>query len=802
VTSPKTSLTYALLARLGALVTVVLCLAEVLWPRSGRDGSTVDFLGASAMKYSAALGLSLCGASILSLTRSRLSGWARVSVRIMGVLVAGIGLMAMADDVLQTDIGSSLLLYRSPGTIVGNFQAGPISVVSAYCFILIGMAVVVASFTQWARYRVPIYAAFGITVIIVGGTNFFGHLVESPGNFSWWSGAGISIPASIGFTLSGAGLLALAVDEGGIKWSLSPRVATGFLLGVLVMVAITATAFDYTVLLLDSFQWVSHTQQVLKNVGTCRSDLTAIEGNQQRFLATGDDRFLQQQDRLVDEINESVRSMIHLTRDNPVQRERLGRLAALISDHLKRGTDAVEARRLGQAPPKPFMHDVPNLLPQDDVANLLHDVGNEEFRLLGVRQQRSNEAARMTLILLPLGVLVSLTVLSAGLLTLNSSYNENKLAEVNLRKLAAIVESSEDGMIGKDLNGVVTSWNKGAESLFGYSALEMVGQSIMKLIPPERRDEETRILARIGRGEFVTHFETVRRRKDGTDLDVSVTVSPIRDRTGRIIGASKVVRDITERKKAEAKILELNVTLEERVRERTAQLEAANRELEAFSYSVSHDLRAPLRAMDGFSQAVLEDYREQLPAEGQRYLGIIREGAQRMGALIDDLLTFSRLSRVSVSNQPVDMGRLVADALDDLGVKAGDSKVQVRLGELPPCHGDPALLKQVWLNLLSNALKYSRKRDTPVVEVGSETQDGKQVYVVKDNGTGFDMLYANKLFGVFQRLHRSDEYEGTGVGLAIVQRVIHRHGGSVWADAALDKGATFFFTVGDERADG
>jgi PAS domain S-box-containing protein len=399
-------------------------------------------------------------------------------------------------------------------------------------------------------------------------------------------------------------------------------------------------------------------------------------------------------------------------------------------------------------------------------------------------------------------VLVSLTVLSAGLLTLNSSYNENKLAEVNLRKLAAIVESSEDGMIGKDLNGVVTSWNKGAESLFGYSALEMVGQSIMKLIPPERRDEETRILARIGRGEFVTHFETVRRRKDGTDLDVSVTVSPIRDRTGRIIGASKVVRDITERKKAEAKILELNVTLEERVRERTAQLEAANRELEAFSYSVSHDLRAPLRAMDGFSQAVLEDYREQLPAEGQRYLGIIREGAQRMGALIDDLLTFSRLSRVSVSNQPVDMGRLVADALDDLGVKAGDSKVQVRLGELPPCHGDPALLKQVWLNLLSNALKYSRKRDTPVVEVGSETQDGKQVYVVKDNGTGFDMLYANKLFGVFQRLHRSDEYEGTGVGLAIVQRVIHRHGGSVWADAALDKGATFFFTVGDERADG
>jgi PAS domain S-box-containing protein len=408
----------------------------------------------------------------------------------------------------------------------------------------------------------------------------------------------------------------------------------------------------------------------------------------------------------------------------------------------------------------------------------------------------------MTLVLLPLGVLVSLTILSVGLLTLNSSYNEKKLAESNLRKLASIVESSEDGMIGKDLNGVVTSWNKGAESLFGYSPQEMVGQSIMKLIPPERRGEETQILARVGRGEFVMHFETVRLRKDGTNIDVSVTVSPIKDPTGRIVGASKVVRDIAERKKAEAEILKLNATLEERVRQRTAQLEAANKELEAFSYSVSHDLRAPLRAIDGFSQAVLEDYKEQMPAEGRRYLAIIRDGAQRMGNLIDDLLTFSRLSRVPVSNQPVDMAGLAADVLDELGVNAGDSKVKVRLGQLPPCQGDPALLKQVWMNLLSNALKYSRKRDNPVIEIGSEIQDGKQVYVVRDNGTGFDMLYANKLFGVFQRLHRSDEYEGTGVGLAIVQRVIHRHGGNVWAEAALDKGATFFFTVGDETANG
>jgi PAS domain S-box-containing protein len=781
---------------------IALCLEEVLGAKRGIDGSTVDFLGASAMKYGSALGLSLCGASIFALTLNARSGVATLSVRIMGIIVVAIGLLALTDDLLGTGFGANLILYGAPGVTEGDFQAGPISAASAYCFVLVGLAVVVASLSMRARYRVPVYAAFAITVIVVGSTNFAGHLAESPGNFSWWSGAGISIPASIGFALSGAGLLALAVDEGGLKWSLSSRVAAGFLIGVLLMVAVTATAFDYTVLLLDSSEWVSHTQQVLKYVERCRSDLASLAGNQQRFLATGDEQFLVQQDRLVNEMSEGVRSMARLTQDNAVQRERLGRLALLVTEHLKLGSDVVEARRLGLAPAKRLVPEESNLLLQEDVANLLRDVGDEEFRLLGARQRRSSEASRMTLVLLPLGVLVSLTILSVGLLTLNSSYNERKLAEANLRKLAAIVESSDDGMIGKDLNGVVTSWNKGARSLFGYSANEMVGQSIMKLIPPDRRDEETQILARIGHGEFVMHFETVRLRKDGTNIDVSVTVSPIKDRTGRIIGASKVVRDITERKKAEAKILELNATLEERVRERTVQLEAANKELEAFSYSVSHDMRAPLRAIDGFSQAVLEDYKEQMPAEGRRYLAIIREGAQRMGALIDDLLTFSRLSRMPVSNQPVDMAELVADALDELGVKEGDPKVQVRLGHLPPCQGDRALLKQVWLNLLSNALKYSRNRDTSVVEIGCGTQDGKQVYVVKDNGTGFDMLYANKLFGVFQRLHRSDEYEGTGVGLAIVQRVIHRHGGSVWAEAALDKGATFFFTVGDERANG
>ena len=273
------------------------------------------------------------------------------------------------------------------------------------------------------------------------------------------------------------------------------------------------------------------------------------------------------------------------------------------------------------------------------------------------------------------------------------------------------------------------------------------------------------------------------------------TLVPILDEAGEVDFLVFALEDVTARKKAEQEIQQFNEELEERVRLRTAQLEAANRELEGFSYSVSHDLRAPLRAIDGFSRILVKDYAGGLDVEGQRLMGIIRANTQKMAQLIDDLLAFSQLGRRKVQATEVDMNRLVSDVVAQLQDAAGDRQVQWDLHPLPAAWADRALMQQVWINLLDNALKFTRPQEIAVIEVGCRTEDDENIYYVKDNGVGFDNSYVHKLFGVFQRLHRFEEFEGTGVGLALVQRIIERHGGRVRAEGQLNGGATFSFTL-------
>lgn len=255
--------------------------------------------------------------------------------------------------------------------------------------------------------------------------------------------------------------------------------------------------------------------------------------------------------------------------------------------------------------------------------------------------------------------------------------------------------------------------------------------------------------------------------------------------------------------KVQEALQRLNEELEARnedLRRYSRELEAANKELDAFGYSIAHDLRAPLRAVHGFASILLEDYAAYLPASGQRYLQDVKDNVIKLDQLIQTLLSFSRFSRQPLKRQPVALTALVRHVLEELRDERAGRRVEITVHDLPPCHGDPALLKQVFLNFLTNALKFTRRREVAHIEIGCRQTDGETVYFVKDDGVGFDMRYASKLFGVFQRLHSAEEYKGTGAGLAIVQRIIHRHGGRVWAKAAVNRGATFYFTLGEGPA--
>ncbi len=293
-----------------------------------------------------------------------------------------------------------------------------------------------------------------------------------------------------------------------------------------------------------------------------------------------------------------------------------------------------------------------------------------------------------------------------------------------------------------------------------------------------RADGSIRWLA--GKGSFLYQTDGIPPRSEATAT--------------RFLGVNY---DITRLKDAEEGIRKLNADLESRVIQRTAQLEAANKELEAFTYSVSHDMRAPVRAIDGFSRILQEDHIGEISLEAADCLNEVSRNAKYMGRLIDDLLTFSRLGRQALRMETFFPDALVRQCLSDL---KADESADVKLFQLQPCFADSFLLKQVWINLLGNALKYSRRSNPPMIEIGSGSSDSEVFYYVKDNGVGFDMRYADKLFGVFQRLHRQEDYEGTGVGLAVVQRIIHRHGGRVWAESSPGAGATFYFSLLPERA--
>lgn len=371
---------------------------------------------------------------------------------------------------------------------------------------------------------------------------------------------------------------------------------------------------------------------------------------------------------------------------------------------------------------------------------------------------------------------------------------ERRKAEMAAVQLAAIVEGSDDAIISKNLNGVVTSWNPAAARIFGFTAEEMIGQPITRLIPVERLDEEQLILRRLQRGERVEHFQTVRQRKDGQKIHVSLTISPIRNKDGLIVGASKIARDITELKAAQEKLENHAAELESKIKERTGKLNETVAELEAFSYTLSHDMRAPLRSIQSFCELVIEDHGPKIP-EALSYLRRTIESAQRLDRLVQEILDLTKSTRGEIFLGPIDLDELVQCAVRERP-DVGTNKVRIDvLHPLSPVMGHSALLTQCITNLLDNAIKFVSAGRQPSVRIYTETAGDRVRLCFTDNGIGISSADQPALFEMFQRLPAAKNYRGTGLGLAIVKRAAARMDGTVAVQSLPGQGSTFWIEL-------
>jgi PAS domain S-box-containing protein len=387
-----------------------------------------------------------------------------------------------------------------------------------------------------------------------------------------------------------------------------------------------------------------------------------------------------------------------------------------------------------------------------------------------------------------------------GVVLVFRDVTERYAAEAAQRQLAAIVESSSDAILSKNLEGCITSWNRAAQKMFGYFGEEVIGKHISILFPPDRLIEEQLIMDRIKRGERIEHYETIRVRKDGTQLHVSLAISPLKDSDGRVVGISKIVRDISQRKLAEQAMMhaqrELQQhadTLEKRVAERTAELQESNKFLEGLSYSIAHDLRAPLRGIRSFSQLLVDDFSTIPPEEAREHAKRIVTAATRMDTLISDLLAYGHLSHRDLPLSSVDPVQLAEKVIGELAsdIQRTGARVEVR-APMPPVVANPTTLEQIFSNLISNALKFVKPGTTPQVVVFAERKGNRTRINVQDNGIGIEQEYYNKVFQIFERLESHEKYPGTGIGLAIVQKGVERMGGKAGVISAPGKGSTFW----------
>ena len=555
------------------------------------------------------------------------------------------------------------------------------------------------------------------------------------------------------------------------------RLASVFALALVILVSANVGTYRLTTGFIALSHERHHAQEILEHTQLLLAQVVDAETGQRGYLITGNPAYLEPYNAALPRVNAALAQLVDLTKNDPEQRLQMEQFQQLIATKLGELRATIDLRR--QRGPEAAQRMVATNLGKGTMDAMRGLASAMVSRTEGIVNQRYEagqiEAHRATRAILG-GNILSYALLLAVFVLLIREIRERRRAEEPFRLMIENVKDYAIFML--DADGRVATWNAGAQRFKGYLAEEIVGKHFSVFYTPDdvkkgRPQEGLKTAAAEGRFEA----EGWRVRKDGSRFYASVVLTALRNKSGELRGFCKVTRDITARKQAEEELL------------------ASNKELDAFSYSVAHDLRAPLRHIDAFSRILEEEKAEQLDAEGRRYLGLIRNDARQAGKLIDDLLSLARLGRQELACQDTDLNEVIEAVVGELKAEYGNRHIEWRISSLPRVECDAGLLKQVFTNLLSNAVKYSRPRDQAVIEVGETRRDNQRLIFVCDNGVGFDMKHASKIFEVFQRLHGSDEFEGTGVGLATVQRIVQKHGGRIWAESQLGRGATFLFNL-------
>jgi signal transduction histidine kinase/CHASE3 domain sensor protein len=582
--------------------------------------------------------------------------------------------------------------------------------------------------------------------------------------------------------------------------------------------------------------WVAHTHEVLSALQVTLAHLDDIETGGRGFALSGSKDFLGPYESAKDEIGHDLDQLRLLVSDNPNQARQLGVFSLEVNARIEASRALVAARQAGVVPTPQQMENGKGIM---NAARLsVKRMEAEEMRLLQQRSRRVRVARQFASSVIGLGSVLGVTFLSIAGFTVGREIDVNARAKARIKALNAdlearvaqrtaalqgqaeellrsqqalenqtlmlqsVLNSMGEGLIAADEHGKFLLWNPAAEGIIGLGAINLpagewgahYGVFLPDMITPVPAGETP--LEQAIRG--VACRTELFLRNPGLDRKVWIETnsSPLRDKDGKLRGGVIAFRDITQRKADELKIAKFNEDLEEKITKRTAQLEAANHELEAFSYSVSHDLRTPLRHIAGFSRILMNDFGPVLAVEARDHLQRIEDAVRRMGLLVDALLKMAVLRRQPLRLCHSELNPIVDEVVSILQSECEGRDVEWRIAQLPALDCDPVLMGQVFQNLLGNALKYSRGKTPAIIEVDSIQQPGEPVIIfVRDNGAGFNIKYAEKLFGVFQRLHTESEFEGTGVGLATVHRIIQKHGGVIWAEADVDHGATFYFAL-------